>query len=165
MCEVHPTVRVDVGAGVVGEFSTNYLNPSWRRVPMFGINSINGGVQWLGVPNFLRTYGPAWTANLLATHPSWGDQGSINNYNWGSQSRGNSDSFSILWNRPTRVYPVYHHRIFENTHAAAPRVRDNILQYNCLARMQIPTTCLSPIHNPLGHRDDNRDDLWDEPVY
>ena len=33
--EVHPTARVDVGAGFVGNFSNNYLTPSWRRIFMF----------------------------------------------------------------------------------------------------------------------------------
>ena len=39
---------------------------------MFGVYSINGSVQWLGVPDFLRTDGPPWTDNLLAPVPSWG---------------------------------------------------------------------------------------------
>ena len=59
MREVHPTARLDVGDGLVREFATDYLTEIWRRVPMFGINSINGSVQWLGVPDFLRTDGPA----------------------------------------------------------------------------------------------------------
>ena len=42
--EVCLTARVDVGAGFVGEFSTNYLTPFWRRVPMSVVNSINGSV-------------------------------------------------------------------------------------------------------------------------
>ena len=33
--EVHPTAQVDVGAGFVGEFSTNYLTGNGRRIPMF----------------------------------------------------------------------------------------------------------------------------------
>ena len=31
--EAHTTARVDVGSGFVGEFFTNYLTPTWRRVP------------------------------------------------------------------------------------------------------------------------------------
>ena len=30
--EVHPTVRVEVGAGIVGNFSINYLTENGRRV-------------------------------------------------------------------------------------------------------------------------------------
>ena len=40
--EIHPTARVDISAGFVGKFTTNYLTPSWRRLPMFVINFING---------------------------------------------------------------------------------------------------------------------------
>ena len=101
--EVCLTAQLYVGAGFVREFPTDCLTGSWRRVPMFGINSINGSVQWLGVPDFLRTDGPAWTANLLDTHPSWGDQGYSTNPNWGSQYGGHSDSVSIPWDCPVHV--------------------------------------------------------------
>ena len=113
--EVNPTVRVDVGAVFVGEFSTDYLTEIWRRVPMLGRNSINGSLQWLGVPDLLSIDGPAWTTNLLAPHPSWGDGGSSTNSNWGSQSIQHSDSVSVSWNRPVCVFPYYHRKIFENT--------------------------------------------------
>ena len=43
--EVHPTAQVDVGSGFIIYFSTDYLTPSWRRVPMSGRNSINGSVK------------------------------------------------------------------------------------------------------------------------
>ena len=132
---------------------------------MFGINSINGSVQWLGVPDFLRTNGPAWTANLLAPHTSWGDRGSSTNKNRGSQSEGHSDSVSIPWNRPTRVYPIYHCRIFEHTRSAARRVRDDLIRANPLVRMKSPNTFRNPIRNPRGQQDDEWDDIWDEPVY
>ena len=114
---------------------------------MFGINSINGSVQWLGVPDFLRTDGPAWTANLLDTHPSWGDQGSSTNPNWGSQYGGHSDSVLIPWDCPVCVLPVYRHIILENSHTATRRVHNNLLQGNSLLRMQSPSTCCNPIRN------------------
>ena len=53
--EVHPKARVDVSARFVGEFATGYLNPSWHRITMFGVNYINGSVKWLGV---LTSSGP-----------------------------------------------------------------------------------------------------------
>ena len=34
--EVHPTVQVDVGAGVIGEFLYNYLTKNGRRIPILG---------------------------------------------------------------------------------------------------------------------------------
>ena len=93
--EVHPTAQLDVVSGLVGEFSTDDLTEIWCRVPMFGINSINVSVEWMGVPDFLRTYGPAWNANLLSPCPSWVDGGSTTNPNWGSQSGGYSRGFSV----------------------------------------------------------------------
>ena len=33
---------------------------------------MNGSVEWLGVPNFLRNDGPPWTLNLLAYYDNWG---------------------------------------------------------------------------------------------
>ena len=52
---------------------------------MFGVNSINGSVQWLGIPDSMRTDEPPWTDNLLASSPSWGDGGITINPNWGIQ--------------------------------------------------------------------------------
>ena len=74
--EVHLTVHIDVSAFVGKSFATNYLTLTWRRMPMFGRNYINGSVEWLGVPNFLRNYGPPWTLNLLAPYANWWDRGS-----------------------------------------------------------------------------------------
>ena len=58
MPKVHPTARVDVSAFVGNYFSTDYLTENGRRVPMFGRKLINGIFEWMGVPDFLRTYGP-----------------------------------------------------------------------------------------------------------
>ena len=69
--EVHLTAQVDFGAGVVGEFLSNYLTESGRRVPILGRISINESVEYLGVPDFHRTGGAFWDANLLAPRSSW----------------------------------------------------------------------------------------------
>ena len=43
--EGHPTARIDVGP-FIGEYvATNYLTPTWRRVPMFVWKYINGSVE------------------------------------------------------------------------------------------------------------------------
>ena len=94
--EVHPTARVDVGAGFVGKFATNYFTPSWRRIPMFGGNSINGSVEWLGILELLRNDGPPWTLNLLAPYDNWEDRGSSTSTNWGSGSGGHSGGVSTV---------------------------------------------------------------------
>ena len=79
--EFYLTVQVDVGAGVVGEFATYYLTESWHRIPIFGRISINGSVEWLGAPEFHRTDGPAWTANILATRSICKNGGTTTNQN------------------------------------------------------------------------------------
>ena len=66
MCEVHPTLQVDFGAVVVGEFASNYLTESGRRIPIFGRICINGSVEYLDVPDLHRTGGPSCNDNLMA---------------------------------------------------------------------------------------------------
>ena len=66
--KVRPTARVDVGTFVGEFFATNYLTPTWCRIPIFLRNSINGIVGWIGVPNFLRNDGPPWTLNIMAPY-------------------------------------------------------------------------------------------------
>ena len=66
--EVHPTAIVDVGAFDGDFFATDYLTENGHRVPIFGRKSINGSFEWMGVPEFLRTDGTPWTANILAPY-------------------------------------------------------------------------------------------------
>ena len=40
--DVRPTVRVDVGAGFVGKFATNYLTEDGHKILMFRVNTIYG---------------------------------------------------------------------------------------------------------------------------
>ena len=108
--EVHSTAQVDVGAGFVGEFVTNYLAPSWRKIHMFGVNYVNGSVLWLGVPATLSTNGFPWTDNILATSPDWGTGVTATNPNWEIQHGGPYDSFSVPWSGPVCAIPVYNCR-------------------------------------------------------
>ena len=94
---------------------------------MFGVNSINGSVQWLGVPDFLRTDGTPWTDNLLDPSPSWVDGGTTTNPNWGSQPGGPYGFFSVLWSGPVCVMPSYVRRSLENTRSTDLYVHANIL--------------------------------------
>ena len=71
--EVQPTAQVDVGAGVVGHFLPNYLTENGCRIPIIGQISINGSVEYLGIPEFHRTGVTMWVYNLLDLHPSWLD--------------------------------------------------------------------------------------------
>ena len=165
MREVHPTARVDVRARFVGEFSTNYLTPSWRRIPMFGVNSINGSIQWLGVPAPLRTDGPLCNDNILAHSPAWETGGTATNPNWGSQPGGPYDSVDVLSSGPVRAMPDYVRRSLENTCSAVRRVCEDLLRDNCMVRMQSLSTSLSILRNSLvNRRDCDWDNLYDEPV-
>ena len=151
-CEVDPTRRVDVGNGFLEDFATNYLTASWRRVAVFISNSINGCVEWLGVPDFISTNEPAWNANLLDPHDIWVNGVSTTNPNWGSKYWGASGSVFFPWNSPVRVLLFYHRRISENTSADARSVCDNLLRASRLARMQSLTTFRNPIRNPQVNR-------------
>ena len=111
--EVHPNVRVDFYAGVVGEFLSDYLTESGCRIPIIRRISINGSVEYLGVPGFHRTGGTFWAANLLAPRSSWGDSGTTTNQNCGSQPWVPSGSVAVPWNHPIFVLPVYVRRILE----------------------------------------------------
>ena len=110
--KVRPTTCVDVGAFVGECFATDCLTPTWRSIPMFGRNYINGSVEWLGIPNFLRNDGPLWNLNLLAPYANWGYKGSSTILNLVSGYGGYSYGVSINCNCPDRVLPIYHRRIF-----------------------------------------------------
>ena len=156
--EVHTTARVDAGAVFVGGFATDYLTPNWRRFPMFGINSINRSLEWIGVPDFLRNDGPPCNLNLLAPYANWRYIGSSTNPNWGSVSGGDYYGVSFPWNRPACVLPLYHRRIFEITCSSAHCARNNLLMENPTYLMQSPSNC----HNPIcGHLVNQQDDGWD----
>ena len=47
--KVHPTAQIEVIAGTIREFVTNYLAENGRRIQIIGKLSINNSVQFLGV--------------------------------------------------------------------------------------------------------------------
>ena len=49
-------VPVQTSLLVLGGIPTVFLS-TWNRIPMFGRNYINGSVEWIVVPNFLRDDG------------------------------------------------------------------------------------------------------------
>ena len=133
---------------------------------MFGRISINGSIEWLGVPNFLRNDGPPRKLNILAPYANWGDKGYNTSPNLVSGSRENSDGVSINWNCPAHILPVYHRRIFENTRSAARRTHEDLLMDKHTYRMQSPYTCRNPARGRLVNRqDDVLDDHWDFSVF
>ena len=78
---------------------------------MFGVNYINGSVQWLVVPTPLRTDEPPCTDNILVPITYWVTIGTATNYNWLSQPRGTYGSVSVPWSCPVRSMPDYVRRI------------------------------------------------------
>ena len=94
---------------------------------MFGVNSINGSFQWLGVPDLLMTDVPPWTDYILAPITAWGNGGTDTNANWGRQPGGTYGSVAVLWIGTVHAMPAYAHSSPENTCIAARRVHGNIL--------------------------------------
>ena len=138
-------VWVYFGAGFVREIATDYLTGIWRIVPMFSSKSINGSVEWMGVPEFLRTNGPAGTANILSPCPSWVDRGSVTNLNWGSQYRGCSYNVSVPWNYPIRVllvYTIWSLKTYPLLHATSLTISFELIVRQAL---QSHSTCRNPI--------------------
>ena len=132
---------------------------------MFGVNSINVNVQWLGVLAPLRTNVTLWDNNILAPSPAWRTGGTDNNPNWVRQPGGHYYSVSVLWSGPVRAIPDYVHRSPENMRSAVCRVREDLLQDNHTARMQIISTSRSILRNFLVNwQDFDWDDLLDESV-
>ena len=125
--EFHPTVIVDVRAGIVGQISPNYLTENRTRVLVYTQISINGSVEYLGIPNFHRTGRPFWGNNILDPCSNWGgttrgEGCTTTNLNWGSQP-----DVSVLWRHAVLACPTYLLRILVNPCAAAHRVRGDHL--------------------------------------
>ena len=67
---------------------------------------MNGSYEWMGVPDFLRTDGDPWTANILDTYVDWRREGTSTSQKLSSGTGGYSDSVNINWNRPARDLPI-----------------------------------------------------------
>ena len=122
---------------------------------MFGVNSINGSVKWLSVTEFLRTDGPPWTDNLLATSHSQVYGGAITNNNWGSQPCGPYGSVFVLWSGPFHVMPAYIHKIPENARDASMTIYFEAGVW-CACKVPLPATTPSAIL-----RVNRKDDYWE----
>ena len=64
--EVHPTDRVEVISGTVGEFVTDYLAENVRIIQIIGQLSVNNSVQFLGFPDQGRGSGLPFVINMKA---------------------------------------------------------------------------------------------------
>ena len=132
---------------------------------MFGVNSINGSIQWLVVPAPLRNNGPPWNDTVLALIPAWVTGGTANNPNWGSQPGEPYGIVAVPWSGPIRAMTAYIHRSPENARSAGRRLRDDILRKNRTARMQSFFTSRIILRNSLVNQQDwDWNHLWDELV-
>ena len=104
MYKVHLTAKVDVNAGVVGEFSSVYLTESGRTIPL------NGSVEHLGIPDFHGIGRPFWADNPLAPGPSWVEGSTTINQNWVSHPGVTCGSVAVLWSCPVSVCPAFFRR-------------------------------------------------------
>ena len=71
--EVHPFARIDVSDFYGDFFQTDYSTEVGRRVALKGQRSINGSVEWLGIPAPFCDTGVAWTDNILVPKTCCGD--------------------------------------------------------------------------------------------
>ena len=70
--KVHPTAHVEVPAGTVGDFVTNYLDENGCQIKIIGQLSVNDSVQFLGLSDQAWGSGLLFVANLLAHVESTG---------------------------------------------------------------------------------------------
>ena len=147
----------------MGDFSSNYITESGRRIPILGQISINRSVEDLGIPDFHRTGGPFWDDNLLDPCSSWGDGGTTTNQNWLFQPGGTYGSVAVPWSLPIPVCLAYVHRSPENTRADACRVCDNHLLTRRLACIHSLSTSRNTIRNPrVNWWDDHQENPVDQ---
>ena len=64
--EVHPKARIEVPAGTVEEFVTNYLAENGRQIEIIGEIHINNSIQFLGFSDQAWGSGLPFISNLLA---------------------------------------------------------------------------------------------------
>ena len=74
---------------------------------MYSQKSINGSVEWLGVPSFLHNYGPPWTDNILVPIPRWGVGGIYEIWALDSQPGGCYGAVDVPWRAVVPARPDY----------------------------------------------------------
>ena len=134
--EVHTFACVDVGAFSRDCFHTDYFDEHGRRVYIYSRKSINGSVEWLGVPRFGCNDGPPWTDHLLCPSPHWGDGARAVAWSWCIQPDGRYVGVDVPWSVPIPVCADCLPQSSENARATARRVCDACLREHRLARAQ-----------------------------
>ena len=120
--------------------------------------SINGSVEWLGVPVHFHDTGLAWTDNILVPEAGWGSGVRVGVWSWGIQPGVHFVGFDVLWSGAVPFLAAYLPRSPENARATERRVHDVCLRDNRLERAQN----LLHAHKIGGDEQVNRsDDNWD----
>ena len=118
--KIHPTARVEVGSGTVGQFMTNYLDENGRIIPTICQISINGSVKLLSIPDFFINSGLSLIDHLQAptTTSGWGHT-NTSNQNWGVSPGGYYRNDAVACGSTVPARPAYAPRSPENLRAAA----------------------------------------------
>ena len=135
-CKFHPFARIDVGDFSGECFHTNFATEIVLRVFIYGQKTINGSVEWLGVPAPFCDTGIAWTENILVPNLCWGDGRGYERWALVNCSIPRFGGRSIPWRGAVPFRPDYVPSSPENARARGCCVRDVRLRENCLARAQ-----------------------------
>ena len=132
---------------------------------MYGWKSINGSVEWLGVPTFLRNDGLPWADNILCPSLQWGVRGTYAIWYLESQSGGRYSGVDVPWCGAAPARAAYLPWSPENARATARRIYEALLREHRLAIAQSTSNYRHIIRDKLVNwKDCALDDLWDEPA-
>ena len=164
-CKIQLTVQVEVGAGTVGEFTTNHFAENGHIIRIIGQLYINGSVQFLGITNFFWNSGLLFILkNQAPTVPSgWGNSDTTNR-NWGvipGRPYRNVELPGVVLSLPIWIICLGVPLTCALLHDAAQCVCDDFLCLRCRMHMRIPTNSRNPIVNPRIYC---RGDNWEGPV-
>ena len=74
---------------------------------IYGRKSINGSVEWLGVPAPSCGTGFAWTENIFVTNSRWGDGRGYKRWAFATRSRPRFGGRSVPWRGAVPSFPNY----------------------------------------------------------
>ena len=131
-CKVHPTARVEVPDGTIGEFVTDYLVENRCQIYIIAQLSINDSVQFLGLSDQSGGSELPFIANLLyqVEDTGWGSANNSNQKCGGWFNRTNSIA-NVAWGASIDPCPAYLPWSPVNTCAVQRRVRDDFLCCRC----------------------------------
>ena len=134
--KVHPTARLEVPAGTVRYFVTNYLAESGRQIPIIGQLSVNNRVQFL-----VFSY-QSWGSGLMFIPNSqyqvdsiWWESSNNSNQNRGGRFNNSNSITNVVWGASVDARPDYLPRSPVNPRAAQRCLRDDFFCHRCQERL------------------------------